>query len=253
MKKSLKRRFRRFFRFFYGWGVIQWIIAVIYYVLIWFVYFTCKKEIKGKDILKKYGRKPAIFVFWHGRTMMLSPSIAVARVRGYAIADKRKDGRAIAKMEKLFGLKTIYGSSTGDGVSVLRKGVVALKEGKNCLALSPDGPVGPSMRFHDGALYFAKMTGAPIIPVCYSCSRPWFLNRWDRYLLTKPFSIMAGEVGKPIFIDRKTKIEDFEVIRKNLEDIMVEQAYNLDKRFTDFRVEQDLTPENFDKKAKKIK
>lgn len=249
MKKSLKRKFKRFFRFLYGWGVIQWILALIYYVLIWFVYFTSKKQITGYQILKKYRDKPAIFVFWHGRTMMLSPVIALARVRGYAIADARKDGRAIAKMEKLFGLKTIYGSSSGGGVSVLKKGVSVLNAGGNCLALSPDGPNGPSMRFHDGALYFAKMTGAPIIPVCYSSSRPWFQNRWDRYLLTKPFSIIAGTVGEPIFIDRKTKIEDFEKIRKNLEDIMIKQAYDLDKRFTDFRVEQDLTPENFKDKA----
>ena len=247
MKKALKRRIRRFFRILYGWGVIQWIIALIYYVLIWAIYFTCKKEIKGLDILKKYRNKPAIFVFWHGRTMMLSPVIALARVRGYAIADNRKDGRAIAKMEKLFGLRTIYGSSTSGGVSVLKRGVSILNKGGFCLALSPDGPRGPSMRFHDGALYFAKMTGAPIIPVCYSCSRPLFLNRWDRYLLTHFFSIVVGEVGNPIFIDRKTKLEDFEKIRKSLEDLMVEQAYKLDKRFTDFKPEQDLTPDNFEK------
>lgn len=249
MKKALKKRFRRFFRYLYGWGVIQWFLAIIYYVLIWFVYFTSKKDIRGLDILKKYSRKPAIFVFWHGRTMMLSPVIALARVRGYAIADSKKDGRAIAKMEKLFGLKTIYGSSASGGVSVLKKGVSILNKGKNCLALSPDGPRGPSMRFHDGALYFAKMTGAPIIPVCYSSSRPWFLNRWDRYLLTKPFSVIAGDVGKPIFIERKTKIEDFEKIRKNLEDLMIVQAQNLDKRFTKFTPEQDLTPDNFKDRA----
>lgn len=250
MKKSIKKRCKRFFRYLYGWGVIQWIMAIVYYVLIWFVYFTSKKEISGLDILKKYARKSAIFVFWHGRTMMLSPVIAINRVRGYAIADPRKDGRAIAKMEKLFGLKTIYGSSVNGGVSVLKRGVSVLNKGKDCLALSPDGPRGPSMRFHDGALYFAKMTGAPIIPVCYSSSRPWFLNRWDRYLLTKPFSVIAGDVGNPIFIDRKTKIEDFEKIRKKLEDLMIKQAYNLDKRFTKFKVEQDLTPENFEEKAK---
>lgn len=253
MKKSIKKRFRRFFRFLYGWGVVQWLLAIVYYVLIWFVYLTSKKDISGYDILKKYRKNPAIFVFWHGRSMMLSPVIALARVRGYAIADPGRDGRAIARMERLFGLKTIYGSSDRGGVSVLKKGISVLNAGGNCLALSPDGPVGPSMRFHDGALYFAKMTGAPIIPVCYSCSRPWFLNRWDRYLLTKPFSIIAGTVGKPIFIDRKTKIEDFEKIRKNLEDIMVKQAYDLDKRFTDFRVEQDLSAENFEKIGKKIK
>ena len=249
MKKSLKKRLKRFFRYLYGWGVIQWFLAIIYCILIWFVYFTSKKDIAGLDILKKYGRKPAIFVFWHGRTMMLSPVIALARIRGYAIADPRKDGRAIAKMEKLFGLKTLYGSSANGGVSVLKKGISILNEGKYCLALSPDGPRGPSLRFHDGALYFAKMTGAPIIPVSYSSSRPWFLNRWDRYLLTKPFSIIAGNVGQPIFIDRKTKTEEFEKIRKSLEDLMIKQAQDLDKRFTCFTPEQDLTSENFKDKA----
>ena len=246
VEKYLRKKIRKFFRILYGWGVIQCFLALIYYVLIWFVYFTSEKDIKGLNILKKYARKPAIFVFWHGRTMMLSPVIALNRVRGYAIADSRKDGRAIAKMEKLFGLRTIYGSSSHGGVSLLKKGVSVLNRGNFCLALSPDGPRGPSMRFHDGALYFAKMTGAPIIPVCYSCSRPWFLNRWDRYLLTKPFSVIAGTVGKPVFIDRKTKLEDFEGIIKKLEDLMVKQAYDLDKRFTDFRPEQDLTPQNFD-------
>lgn len=252
MGKSISKRFRRFFRFLYGWGLVQWILALVYYILIWFVYFTSKKDITGYDILKKYRKNPAIFVFWHGRTMMLSPVIALARVHGYAIADPRRDGRAIARMERLFGLKTIYGSSDRGGVSVLKKGISVLNAGGNCLALSPDGPVGPSMRFHDGALYFAKMTGAPIIPVCYSSSRPWFQNRWDRYLLTKPFSVIAGTVGKPIFIDRKTKIEDFEKIRKKLEDVMVKQAHDLDKRFTNFRVEQDLTPDNFKDKAVKL-
>lgn len=248
MKKSHKRKIKKFFRLLYGWGVVQWMAAVVYYVLIWFVFITSKKQMSGLEILHEYAKKPAIFVFWHGRTMMLSPVISLARVRGYIIADKRKDGRAIAKMEKLFGLKTIYGSSRDGGVSVLRRGVSVLRNGKNCLAFSPDGPNGPSMRFHDGALYFAKMTGAPIIPVCYSCSRPWFLNRWDRYLLAKPFSIIAGNVGTPIFIDAKTKTNDFEKIRKNLEDLMVKQARDLDRKFTDFIVEQDLTPENFSEK-----
>lgn len=247
MKKSVKK----FFRHAYGWAIVQWPIAFVFFVLIWFVYFTSRKEIKGYNILKEYRRKPAIFVFWHGRTMMLSPIVARAGVHGYAIADSRRDGRAIAKMEKLFGLRTIYGSSNNDGVSVLKNGVRVLRHGGYCLALSPDGPKGPSMRCHDGALYFAKMTGAPIIPVCYSCSRPIFRDRWDRYLLTKPFSIIKGVVGSPIFIDKSTKIEDFEKLRQDLENIMVTQANDLDRNFTDFVVEQDLTPEKFRKQGNK--
>ena len=96
------------------------------------------------------------------------------------------------------------------------------------------------------------MTGAPIIPVCYSASRAKFMNRWDRYLLTKPFSVIKGSVSSPVFVDKNTDIKDFERLRQNLEELMVKQAYDLDKNFTDFKVEQDLTPNNFEEKAKKI-
>ena len=122
MQKSFKKRLKRLIGNIYGLAVVQWPIACIYCILIWFVYFTSHKDIKGYDILKQYSKKPAIFVFWHGRTMMLSPLISMAGVRGYAVADPRRDGRAIAKLERLFGLKAIFGSSFGGGVSVLRKG-----------------------------------------------------------------------------------------------------------------------------------
>ena len=52
MYKSIKKRFRRFYRFLYGWGVVQWLFAIVCYLLIWFVYITSKKQISGLDILK---------------------------------------------------------------------------------------------------------------------------------------------------------------------------------------------------------
>lgn len=103
MQKSFKRRFKRLAGIISGWAIVQWPIACIYYILIWFVYFTSRKDIEGYSILKKFSKKPAIFVFWHGRTMMLSPLISMVGVRGYALADPRKDGRAMAKLERLLG------------------------------------------------------------------------------------------------------------------------------------------------------
>lgn len=253
MKTPLKKRFKHLIRGILGLAIIQWPIALLFYVIIWFVYFTSRREFIGENILKEYKRKPAIVVFWHGRSMMLSAVVTKIGIRGYAIASAHKDGRAIAKLEKLFGLKTIYGSTSEGGVSVLRKGVKALRSGKNTLVLSPDGPSGPSMRFHDGALYFAKMSGAPIIPVCFSCSRPWFQKRWDRYLIAKPFSKIKISVADPIFLDENVKIEDFEKIRKSLENIMVKQLRNLDKEFTDFKVEQDMTASEFKAKRRELR
>ncbi len=84
------------------------------------------------------------------------------------------------------------------------------------------------MRLNDGVLYFARMTGAPIIPVCFSCSRPWFQKKkWDKYLVAKPFSKIICNVGKPIFVSR----ENFDSVRKKIEDIMIKQLQDTDAEF----------------------
>ena len=218
---------------------------------IWFVYFTCRKKITGWEIFKKYRRKPAIFVFWHGRSMMLSPIVCLGGMRAYAVASRHKDGRMMAKLQRLFGLKSIYGSTSDGGISVLRQGVRILRQGDYSMCMSPDGPGGPSLRVQDGALYFAKMTGAPIIPVCYSASRAWFQDRWDRYLVALPFSVIKCKLAQPVFIDSKISPAEFEKVRKKIEDIRVQQVRELDGEFNLFQVEQDLKSREFKEKLRK--
>ncbi len=214
-------------------------------MLIWFAYFTTWRRIRGREVFIKYRRKPAIFVFWHGRSMMLSPIVRMYGVRGYAVASRSKDGRMMAKLQRIFGLKSIYGSTSDGGISVLRQGVRVLRKGKYVICMSPDGPSGPSLRVQDGALYFAKMTGAPIIPVCFSCSRPWFQNRWDRYLVATPLSVVTCRAGKPIFVNPKADKEEFEKTRKKLENFMVKQMRDMDAEFNLRRVEQDQNATEF--------
>lgn len=228
----------------------QWVIAVLMAVAMWFIYFTCRKKINNWQVFKQYRRKPAIFVFWHGRSMMLSPIVCLGGMRAYAVASRHKDGRMMAKLQRLFGLKSIYGSTSEGGISVLRQGVRVLRDGRYSMCMSPDGPGGPSMRVQDGALYFAKMTGAPIIPVCYSCSHSWFQDRWDRYLVALPFSTIKCDIHEPIFVNPKASPQEFEETRKKIEDIMVQQVRDLDGQFTDFKVEQDLTSVEFKRKKR---
>ncbi|HNY25148.1 MAG TPA: lysophospholipid acyltransferase family protein [Alphaproteobacteria bacterium] len=232
---------------------MQWVVAVLMATAIWFVFYTSWKKITGRKIFNEYRRKPSIFIFWHGRSMMLSPIVRRYGIRGYAISSRHRDGRMMAKLQRLFGLKPIYGSTSEGGISVLRQGVKKLRAGGNVLSLSPDGPGGPSLRLQEGALYFAKMTGAPIIPVCYSCSRAWFQDRWDRYLVAKPFSKLTCEFGQPIFIDPEISKEDFEIARKKLEDFMVNQVRRMDAEFNLPVVEQDQTAREYKKHKRENK
>ncbi len=251
--KTFRKLWKGFWEPILSLSVFQWVIAVFFSVPIWFTYFTSIKKITNIEVFYKYRKKSAIFVFWHGRSMMLSPIICLGGMQAYAVASRHKDGRMMAKLQRLFGLRAIYGSSHRGGVSVLREGLRVLSKGDWGICMSPDGPGGPSLRVQDGALYFAKMSGAPIIPVCYSCSRAKLQNRWDRYLIALPFSKIVCNIGNPVFVPRKATDAEFEKIRKDLEDFMVNQMRELDAQFGLKQPEQDLTASEFKKKKREAK
>ncbi|MDR1207542.1 MAG: lysophospholipid acyltransferase family protein [Rickettsiales bacterium] len=219
---------KQFWRRFFTLPLIQWLAASLMYLSIRLIQITCRIEYRNKHVFKQFLNKPVIFAFWHGRSMMLTSVARRFGFRGYAIFSRHRDGRLMAKLQRMFGLRGIYGSTGRRGaVQVLREGVRVINDG-NLLCLSPDGPNGPRMHIHDGVLYFAKMTGAPIVPVCFSCSRPWFQHRWDKYLIAKPFSKVTIEAEEPFYIH---KGDNMEQTRLKLEKIMIDQLQLLDTEF----------------------
>ncbi|MDR0449238.1 MAG: lysophospholipid acyltransferase family protein [Rickettsiales bacterium] len=217
-------------RKFFSLGAVQWIMAGIVSGLIWAVYSSCRVSITNKKTLWSFKKKPVIFAFWHGRSMMLSPLVRKGRFDGYAIASTHRDGRLMAKIQRIFGLKTIWGTSKRNGISVLRQGLKVLKRG-SMICMTPDGPKGPRMRLRDGIFYFAKITGAPILPVCYSSSRPKILRNWDKYMIPKPFSRVKIEVGVPVYIPRNISDSELSEVKKKLEQTMVKQLQDMDASF----------------------
>ena len=253
MNKTFRKIWKGFWEPVLHCPIIQWLIAIFMAACIWVAYFTSRKTFRGYEIFRKYRKSPAIFVFWHGRSMMLSPVIALGGMRAYAVASRHADGRMMAKLQRLFGLRPIYGSTSSGGLSVLREGVRVLRRGDFALCLSPDGPGGPSLRVQDGALYFAKMTGAPIIPVCFSASRAMVQSRWDRYLVALPFSKITCTVAEPIFVSSKATAEEFEQVRHQLEDLMVRQMRQLDAEYGLMEVEQDMTAREFKQRKREAR
>lgn len=245
MNKTFRKAWKKFWEPVLGFPLLQWIIAGFVAAIIWIIYFTCTKKIINYETFKRFRKSPAIFVFWHGRSVMLSPIVCIGGMHSYAVASQHKDGRIMAKVQRLFGLRSIYGSTSKGGISVLRQGIKVLRAGGYSICISPDGPGGPSLRVQDGALYFSKMSGAPIIPVCYTASRGWFQARWDRFFIPKPFSKILCEVGTPIYVDAHADAAAMEDTRKKLEDFMVAQMRAMDAKFNLFQPEQDMTAGEF--------
>lgn len=245
MKKIFKRIWKKIWRPILRSPVIQWVLMGLVALMIWFIFFTSKRRFTNVKSLKQYRKKPVIFVFFHGRTVMLSPTIKCAGVPAYCVTSRHKDGRMMAQLQKFFGLRPIYGSTSEGAIFVLREGVRVIREKKRSVCISVDGPSGPALHVQNGALYFARMTGAPIVPCCFSASRAHLLNRWDRLLIPKLFGTITVNIGAPIYVDASLHGKALEKKRQEIEDIMVKQLRDMDSEFNLFHVESGITANEF--------
>lgn len=253
MSKILRKIWKGFWTPILHNPVIQWTLVIILAGTTWFVFFTSKHKFTNTKSLKQYRKKPVIFVFFHGRCAMLSPVIKSARIKSYCVASRHKDGRMMARLQRLFGLRAIYGSTSDGAVAVMREGVRVIREQNISMCVPVDGPSGPSLRVQDGALYFARMTGAPIVPCCFSCSRPIYMDRWDKFMIPKLFGTLSVDIGEPIYIDSSLRGDAFEQKRKEIEEIMIKQLRKIDNEFNLPEIQKGIHATEYKKRANKNK
>ena len=120
------------------------------------------------------------------------------------MASRSKDGELIAGWLVSNGYSVVRGSSTRGGSQALREMVRRVRSGR-AAALTVDGPTGPPRIVQPGIVELARLTGAWILPITSSSSRPRFLASWDRYLLPAPFSGNVVLYGEPFPVARDTE------------------------------------------------
>ncbi|HYG26215.1 MAG TPA: lysophospholipid acyltransferase family protein [Caulobacteraceae bacterium] len=139
---------------------------------------------------------PVILCLWH-RLVPIAPVVWPREHRGRLriLISQSADGELIARTMAGIGLGAIRGSSqkrtdpakTKGGMAAFREMAKWVKTGGS-IAITPDGPRGPSMEMADGAPVLARFTKAPVVMVGVA-SRPCFrLNTWDRTVFPVPFA-----------------------------------------------------------------
>lgn len=185
---------------------------VVSFLVYWFVRLltlTLRVRIVGEECvlaLQESGNG-AILVTWHGRTML---PIVHFRNRGYwAIISTSRDGEYQNQIFKRFGWQTVRGSTSARGAVQAALTVTKQLRRGAILALTPDGPRGPSRVVQPGAIFLAQKSGSPIIPTGIS-AYPRKLSRrsWDRYLIPHPFSRVVWLYGDPIYIPADARSEE---------------------------------------------
>ncbi len=150
-------------------------------------------------------KTPIIIAFWHGRQVMMP--LAYRGRSASILISQHRDGEIIATIMKNFGFRAIRGSSSRGGIPALRKLVGAGRQGQD-LVITPDGPRGPARQIQMGVMSLAKLTGFPIVPLTFACSKKKVFSSWDSFQIPLPWSKGLFVWGEPIWVTSNQKKDD---------------------------------------------
>ncbi len=195
-------------------NVRPYVLAVPIYCLARLINMTIRMREVGWEKVEavKGGR---IIAGWHGITFLATNHF---RNRGYwAIISLSKDGDMQDSIFRRFGYRTIRGSTGRGGLKAAIESIRVLKNG-DTMALTPDGPRGPSGIVQEGIMLMARKSGAALIPVGISARRRWNAPTWDRYMVPMPFTRGIMVFAEPIFVPSDASEDEVEAIRLKVQE-----------------------------------
>jgi lysophospholipid acyltransferase (LPLAT)-like uncharacterized protein len=107
--------------------------------------WTWRYRIRDDDDVRRLraAKRPIIFALWHGHML---PLLYKHRDEGVTVLiSEHGDGEIIARIAMHYGFRTVRGSTSRGAARALLELVREVKNG-NELAITPDGPRGPTVR-----------------------------------------------------------------------------------------------------------
>lgn len=183
--------------------------------LINLIFKTLKIYVHNQSPLKK---ENFVLMFWHGK--MLTGWWLGKGKNFYGVVSQSKDGEILSRLLRKWGYKLIRGSSSRDSKEVMSQIIDALQKGFN-LAITPDGPRGPSQKMKIGGLIAAVRSGRPVILCGIHYEEKFVFNSWDKFELPKPFSRVDVFLSEPKTFPIGLSNEEYEKIRIQLENELI--------------------------------
>ena len=197
-------------------------------VLIRILGATWRMEIRGGEHLEQ-ARKMSdsvIFVFWHGRLLVLSWSHRGSKV--YILASEHYDGDLMGKTIEWLGFGHLKGSTTRGGTRALRE-LRSLLGGGQDIGLTVDGPKGPRGKVQQGATELSRLASSAVLPVSDTARGRKIFGSWDRFQVPVPFARVIVEYGEPLIVPAGAGAEERERLRIELERRLGELTSRLDR------------------------
>jgi len=157
--------------------------------------------------------------YWHQHHVIGSKLIRSWIQRGFKacfLVSGSVDGDVPERVARAWGAEVIRGSANQSGALALRDQQRMMKNGYS-IVTTADGPRGPKYEFKPGTVLMARIAGVPIVPIGCAAERAWYLNRWDDFMIPKPFSRVVIAIGEPIPVPRDIALDDLEPVRERVQ------------------------------------
>jgi len=166
--------------------------------------------------------RQVIYCTWHNRLALSMTLHSVLgqrqhRTAGLAgLVSASRDGAFLSAVLGRFGVQSVRGSTSRRGPQAMVELVTMAERGFD-IAITPDGPRGPSYVVQEGALVLAQLTGLPVVPVSYHLGLKIRLKSWDGFQIPFPFSRCDIVVGRMMHVPRESSRDDRESLRREFE------------------------------------
>ena len=167
-------------------------------------------------------KHPVIWVAWHGMTMMLAGFVLQNYSPDSLIIMMPDDwrGETLAQWATRIGATpwrlNLKGDLSMGTARKLAKMVRMLRQGRDAY-ITPDGPDGPAYHVKPGVAYLAQKSGATLLPVGAYTRTGYRLNRWDQYVVPRPYSRISVVVGEPYRLEGRQELSE---VTERLTDIL---------------------------------
>lgn len=179
----------------------------------------------GADNIEPFigGERLCAPCYWHQHHVVGSTLIRSWVRRGFRacfLVSGSVDGDVPERVARAWGAEVIRGSANQSGALALRDMQGMMKKGYS-IVTTADGPRGPKYEFKMGAILMARISGVPVIPIACAADRAWYLNRWDNFMIPKPFSRVALAIGEACVIPPDAPLDGLEPHRQRVQEAVM--------------------------------
>lgn len=179
----------------------------------------------GAEHIEPYvdGQRVCAPAYWHQQHVLCSTQVRRWIGRGFKpcfLVSGSVDGEVPSRIARAWGAEVIRGSANQSGALALRDMQAMMKAGYS-IVTTADGPRGPRYEFKAGTVLMARIAGVPILPMGCAADRAWYLDRWDAFMIPKPFARVCVGVGAPQEIPRNVALDDIEQYRARVQEAVM--------------------------------